>query len=224
MPRIFVIIPAYNENEVLRMTIEEFSTFNYTIIVVDDGSYISQASFLTGLPVTILRHKINLGQGASLQTGNEYALKQGADFIVHFDADGQHSVHDIQDLLAPLFTNKFDIALGSRFLSTSNKIPLGKKILLKSARYINFLFSGILLSDAHNGLRAMTAAAISKIRIKENRMAHASEILLAITKNKLRYLEIPVTVKYTAYSKEKGQSAFNSIRIFFDLLLHKLFE
>ncbi|NCU06301.1 MAG: glycosyltransferase, partial [Chitinophagaceae bacterium] len=98
---VFIIIPAYNENEMLRATVEQFSLLDYTIVVVDDGSEIDQAFYLTGLQVTIIRHKINLGQGASLQTGNEYALKNGADFIVHFDADGQHSVVNIQALLAP---------------------------------------------------------------------------------------------------------------------------
>jgi hypothetical protein len=99
-----------------------------------------------------------------------------------------------------------------------------KKVVLHTARLINYIFSGLLLSDAHNGLRAFNATALQKITITENRMAHASEILFEIKKHKLRFKEVPVTISYTAYSKKKGQSIWDSVRILFDLILHKLFK
>ena len=101
---------------------------------------------------------------------------------------------------------------------------LVKQSVLKIARLINFLFTGLYLTDAHNGLRAMNRKAAQEIYIKENGMAHATEILLLIHQHGLKYKEIPARVIYTQYSKNKGQSVFNSIRIFFDLVLHKLFE
>jgi hypothetical protein len=99
-----------------------------------------------------------------------------------------------------------------------------RKLLLQSARYLNYLFSGLLLTDAHNGLRAMTRAAASKLHIRENGMAHATEILSEIKKRKLRYEEVPVTIHYTAYSQKKGQTIWSGFRIFFDLLLNKIFK
>lgn len=222
--KIFVIVPTYNENNVLGEVVAQLVNNDYTVVVVDDGSITAPSEQVKNLPVHLLTHQQNLGQGAALETGTNYAVQQGADYIVHFDADGQHNSGDIPALMNPLTTNKADIVFGSRFLTNKSNISFGKRLLLQLARYINFLFTGILLTDAHNGLRALTAAAAEKIHLTENRMAHASEILFLVKKHGLRFTEIPVTIKYTAYSKKKGQSAWNSIRIFFDLLLHKLFE
>lgn len=221
---IYIIVPAYNEQSVLRRTVEELLYSYKQIVIVDDGSLTLQSDVLVGLPVTIIRHQQNLGQGAALQTGNEYALRKGANFIVHFDADGQHQVSDIKNLIDPLVHDDADIVFGSRFLDTHTKPPVFRKILLQCARYINFLYSGCLLTDAHNGLRAMNRKAAMLLQIRENRMAHASAILLSAKRQSLRLTEIPVTILYNVYTLNKGQSGWNSIRIVFDLLLHKLLK
>jgi len=221
---VFIIVPAYNEAIVLRTTVEQLLKKGYTVVVVDDGSAETQKTHLTGLPVWFIRHRKNLGQGAALQTGSLFAQKKGAHYIVHFDADGQHRAEDIPALLNEL-DNGADLVFGSRFSRTkTNRIPLLKRIIIFIARYLNYLFTGILLSDAHNGLRAMTADASAVLHLKENRMSHASEILFLAKKNDLTIKEVPVTILYTDYSKKKGQSVWNSIRIGFDLLLHKLFQ
>jgi polyprenyl-phospho-N-acetylgalactosaminyl synthase len=180
---------------------------------------------LKDLPVACLRHEINLGQGAALQTGTEYALEQGADFIVHFDADGQHQSSDIPNLLLPILNNDCDVVFGSRFINRNvNTVPVPKRIFIHFARYIHSFLTGLLLTDAHNGLRALNKKAASMLHITENRMGHASELLFLITKHQLRLQEVAVTVLYTNYSIRKGQSSWNSIRIGFDLFLHKLFH
>ncbi len=222
---VFIIVPAYNESKgVIEPVITELLNQHYTVVIVDDGSDTKQQIYCRHNLVHILRHKINLGQGAALQTGTLFALQHAAKYLVHFDADGQHLVSDIPTLLSPLLNNSTDIVFGSRFLRTSSGIPKNKKLLLRFARYINYLFTGILLTDAHNGLRALTVQAASKMQLTENRMAHASEILFLVKKHKFRFTEVPVQIRYTDYSKRKGQSPWNGIRIFFDLLLHKLFE
>jgi polyprenyl-phospho-N-acetylgalactosaminyl synthase len=222
---VFIIIPTFNEEEVLYETVSGIVNSGYTIVVVDDGSFTHQCAILTHLPVRCLRHAINLGQGAALQTGTEYALEQGAEYIVHFDADGQHMVADISGLLVPLLSNKCDVVFGSRFLKSSETIvPYTKKILIHVACYVHSFFTGFLLTDAHNGLRAMNRKAASLLTITENRMGHASELLFLIRENRLRLQEVAVTVLYTKYSLRKGQSSWNSIRIGFDLFLHKLFS
>lgn len=219
---LYIIVPAYNEQLVLRKTVEEL-LYNYKqIVIVDDGSLTLQSDVLVGLPVTIIRHQQNLGQGAALQTGNEYALQKGANILVHFDADGQHQVSDIKKLIEPIINDRADIVFGSRFLHAHTRPPVFRYIVLQCARYINFLYSGCLLTDAHNGLRAMNRKAAMLLQIRENRMAHASAILLSAKRKKLRLKEIPVTVVYNVYSLKKGQSGWNSIRIVFDLLIHKL--
>jgi polyprenyl-phospho-N-acetylgalactosaminyl synthase len=224
--KVFVIIPAFNEHSVIKKVAQELLQYPYTLVVVDDGSTPALQPELNGISnIHYLRHKVNLGQGAALQTGIDFALHNQADYLVTFDADGQHSPADIDSLLSPLQSGEADITLGSRFLGKKmQNAPTGRMFTLKIARLINYFFTGLYLSDAHNGLRAMTREGASKIYLKENRMAHATEFIFAIRRLRLRYKEVPAVVTYTIYSKAKGQSVFNSIRIFFDLVLHKLFE
>lgn len=221
---VFVIIPAYNETEVIEKVLQGLLPFHYSIVVVDDGSSVNLQKLISHLPVYIVRHKVNLGQGAALQTGIGFALSKGAAYIITFDADGQHLPEDISSLIEPLEQDKADITLGSRFIGKKGNVPARRKLLLKTARFINFFFTGLLLTDAHNGLRAMTAAAAKSIRLKQPGMAHATEIIAQIKKQKLRYTEVPVTVMYTDYSKNKGQTVWGGFRIFFDILLDKIFK
>lgn len=223
---IFVIIPVYNEKQVIRRVLNEVVDAGYNVVLIDDGSTENIREELKGLnEVHYLRHKVNLGQGAALQTGLDFALKKNAAFFVTFDADGQHQVDDIAKLLVPLEEDKVDIVLASRFLENSYHNAKRSRVwLLKLARRVNYFFTGIYLSDAHNGLRAMNRKAASSIRITENRMAHATQIIAQIKKQQLRFVEMPSTVVYTDYSRSKGQSGFYSLRIFFDLVLQKLFK
>jgi glycosyltransferase involved in cell wall biosynthesis len=224
---VYIIIPFFNENLVIEGVIKSLLQYSYKIILVDDGSAKSPRliSSLADKNIYHIHHKVNLGQGAALQTGISWALQFHPSYIITFDADGQHNAEDIAALLEPLENNSADIVLGSRFLKQSqHNAGLLKKGLLKAGRYVNYFFTGLLLSDAHNGLRGMTSAAAEKIQLRENRMAHATEFLLQIRKHNLRMKEVPVKIRYTDYSLKKGQSIFGSVRIFFDLVLHKLFE
>jgi glycosyltransferase involved in cell wall biosynthesis len=221
----FIIIPAFNESaESLSAVVGGLLPFPFEIIVVDDGS--SPAVRLNDHPnVHLVRHVHNLGQGASLQTGLVLAKKLHADLVVTFDADGQHRPDDILTLIQPIIDNEADVVLGSRFLEGSlHNAGILRRALLFLARFVNRLFTGVRLSDAHNGLRALNKKAIGVIELKENRMAHATEIIHQIRIHALRFKEVPVHIYYSPYSRKKGQSLFNSIRIFFDLVLHKLFE
>ncbi|HEX7846875.1 MAG TPA: glycosyltransferase family 2 protein [Chitinophagaceae bacterium] len=222
---VFVVIPSYNEQTVIRSVIEDLLPYGYNVVVVDDGSENTMNGLLHDLPVYLLRHPVNLGQGAAIQTGLEFALSKNAEYIITFDADGQHLAADIEKLLEPLASGKADIVLGSRFMKgAAHNMPAKRKTLLQIGRRLNYLFTGLLLTDAHNGLRAISRKAAMKIHITENRMAHATELLSIIKKNKLRYTEVPVTVTYTAYSRKKGQALGSSFRIVFDLLLNKIFR
>ena len=222
---VFIIIPAYNENAVIRSVLEKLLPCKYTIVVVDDGSAQNLFPLINDMPVYSICHQVNLGQGAALQTGIEFALSKQALYIATFDADGQHHPGDIENLLEPLTDNRADVVFGSRFMEGSvHNMPVKRKLLLQTARYINYFFTGLLLTDAHNGLRAMNRKAALQIRIEENSMAHATEILAQVKKNKLHYTEIPVNIMYTGYSKAKGQTVWSGFRIFFDILLNKIFK
>ncbi len=222
---VFVIVPAFNENAVIVSVVSDLLFYKFNVLIVDDGSDIPLALLFRNFPVTILRHTVNLGQGAALQTGIEFALSKGAKYLVTFDADGQHQTNDIENLLVPLTNNAADISLGSRFIKGGgHNMTFVRKVFIQTARLLNYCLTGLLLTDAHNGLRAMNRKAASVIRIRQNGMAHATELLTQIKKNKLLYKEIPVTIRYTAYSRKKGQTVWSSFRIFFDLLLNKIFK
>jgi glycosyltransferase involved in cell wall biosynthesis len=217
---VWVVIPAYNEARVLKEVLGELRDYNrsYNIVVVDDGSSDETANVASGFDVHILRHPVNLGQGAAIATGIEYALREGADIVVTFDADGQMSAEDIGAVVNEVLKEGVDVALGSRFLTARPKgMPRTKKIGLKLATIFTEFSTGLKITDTHNGLRAFKAEALRKIVITQNRMAHASEILSEIARNKLTYREVPVTIRYTDYSKAKGQSIFNTINILYEL-------
>ena len=220
---IFVVIPAYNESRAIRSTVEPLIAHGYTVVVVDDHSIDQTCAVLQKLPVYYLRHPINLGQGAALQTGMDFALQQGAEFIIHFDADGQHQAEDISMLMEPLQCGQADVVIGSRFLRWEDRqeVPTFRQLFLRVAVLVNWLITGVRLTDAHNGFRALTRSAAQKIYLRENRFAHASEILVQIRHAKLRYVERPTKIVYTNYSKAKGQSLWNAFNIMVDLLLSR---
>lgn len=219
--QIFIVVPTYNEATVIEETLRPLIENGYSVVVVDDGSCDGTREKVENLPVFFLRHIVNLGQGAALQTGMDFAASMGAEVIVHFDADGQHDFRDIGAFVRPITENQTDVVLGSRFLRDDDMraIPPLRRILLRAATRLTMLLSGIRLTDTHNGFRAFSKNAAARIRIRENNMAHASEILHQISRAKLRYTEVPVHVRYTEYSKQKGQSMFNSVNILFDFLL-----
>lgn len=225
MTKIFVVIPAYNEHEVLDEVVQKVrASGNYQVVVVDDGSEPRINPIKLSKECHLLRHTLNLGQGAALQTGIRYALNQGANLIVTFDADGQHDAADIAKLVLPIQSGECDIVLGSRFLGRATHIPLPRHLLIQAARVVHFVLTGLWMTDAHNGMRALSGSAATKIQITENRMAHATEILLEIRKHRLSWREVPVSVVYTPYSMQKGQSSSNAIRVLFDIILYKLFK
>jgi polyprenyl-phospho-N-acetylgalactosaminyl synthase len=223
---VFVVVPAYNECRVIRGTVQPLIEMGYSVVVVDDASTDGTTAMLRGLDLHILRHRINRGAGAATQTGMSFALARGASYIVHFDADGQHRSQDIPVLLAPLFAGRADVVLGSRFLRAADRaaVPRARRLLLRGGVVFNGLLTGLWLTDAHNGLRAFTAEAAARIDIRENGFAHGSEILQQIKRARLRCIEQPTMVSYTAYSMAKGQSPLNAIKIVFDLLLRRLFR
>lgn len=215
----YIVIPAYNEESSISGAINDLKKHNYfKIIVVDDGSIDNTQKIARQAGTIVVRHPINLGQGAALRTGMDLALELGADIIVTFDADGQHLAKDINKLIKPITSNKVDITLGSRFLNHSSKIPLLKKILLKSGAILIFFMYGIMLTDTHNGLKAMSRTAAQKISINSRGMEHGSEIIEKIKLNRIKFKEIPVTIRYSKYSIKKGQRISNSLNIFIKML------
>ena len=229
-----VVIPVYNEVEVIGSVVGDLLDAGYTVIAIDDGSLDGSSRRLSQLfeegdregarsRFHLLRHPINLGQGAALQTGFEYADILGGSYVVTFDADGQHRVEDLPPLIEALNIHDAEVALGSRFLGSTEGMPSTRRAVLKLAVLFTRWVGGIRVSDSHNGLRAFTLSTVSRLRLSQNRMAHASELLHLIKSLELKFVEVPVTILYTPRSLAKGQSLLGAVNIVFDLLIKRLF-
>ncbi|MEO8382471.1 MAG: glycosyltransferase family 2 protein [Acidobacteriota bacterium] len=215
----WVVVPAYNESEVLGGVVRGLVERGHRVVVVDDGSTDGTAASALASGARVLRHALNRGQGAALQTGIAYALARGAEQVVTFDSDGQHVPEDVEALLAPLQAGRADVVLGSRFIGRSEGVPPIRRMVLAAAVVFTRLASGARVTDTHNGLRAFSRTAAEKIDIRLDRMAHASEILDQIVRHGLRFEEVPVHVRYTAYSRRKGQSSLAALRILADYVV-----
>jgi glycosyltransferase involved in cell wall biosynthesis len=215
----WVVIPLYNEATVIEKVIEGLLPVFPNVVCIDDGSADGSGRIASAAGARVVSHPINLGQGAALQTGFEYALHRGAKYVVTFDADGQHRVVDAAAMVERARKEDLAIVFGSRFLDDRTQPGLLKKIVLKTAVAITNLTTRTKLTDAHNGLRVIREDALSRIRLKQDRMAHGTEIIVLLGRTRLPYAEHPVEVLYTDYSKAKGQSLLNSVNILIDLII-----
>ena len=222
--KIYIVIPALNEAGSIGKVIEDLFYYGYeNIVVVDDASADKTSETVKTFNVFLIRHPVNMGPGAAIKTGIDFALFDGADIIVTFDADGQHLAKDIYNLVQPIILNESEITLGNRFLNKTSKVPIFKKIILKAGALLMFLMYGILSSDSHNGLKAISRSAALKIDIRSNGWEYCSEVIEEIMLKKIKYREIPVTVKYTDYSIKKGQKIYNSFYIFSKMFIKWIF-
>jgi len=225
--QIWIVVAAYNEADRLEATLRDLLTTGpggYDIVVVDDGSADGTRSVAARFPVWTLRHPINCGQGAAVRTGIAFALDRGAQIIVTFDADGQHDASDIPGLIAPIVERRADVVLGSRFLGRAVGMPFARRLLLTGARWFTRLVARVAVTDPQNGLRALSRHAAREIRIAQDGMAHASEIVEQLPARRLRYCEAPVTVRYTPATLAKGQRSWNAIRIVGHLIAGRMIK
>jgi glycosyltransferase involved in cell wall biosynthesis len=219
--RVFFVVPAYNEETSVGRVVATIRSAFEHVIVVDDGSSDGSAQCAKAAGARVLRHLVNRGQGAALKTGIDYALQLGAEIIVTFDSDGQHRIEDVPLLLAPILDGRCDVVLGSRFLDGQTQVPPLRKLVLKMGVVFTRLVSRIKVTDTHNGLRAFSRKAAQLIRIRQDRMAHASEILDEISRLKLSFCEVPTRIQYSAYSRAKGQRSSAALRIVWDFFVGK---
>ena len=218
-----VIVPAFNEGSQIKLTLEELLVFFKNIVVVDDGSTDNTVDQVLSTGLIPVRHPLNLGQGAALQTGITVALlDQSIKSILTFDADGQHSIESAIAMIEEFRSSDFEVILGSRYCDGAERInmPLKKRIVLKIAILFTRFDSGLRVTDTHNGMRIMSKKFASTLSIHQHGMAHASEILNHVSNSRVKWKEAPVKIFYTDYSNKKGQSVFNSVNIITELL-HK---
>lgn len=224
-----VVIAAYNEESHIAKTIASIpraitGVNGVDVVVINDGSKDQTAQEAKKAGAIVLSHSLNRGQGAALETGFEFVRRKGYDAVVTFDADGQHKGSEIEKMLDPILKGETEVALGSRFLTSKREsnVSFSRKAILKAGVLFTKVISRLHITDTHNGFRAFSAQALQQIRLRQDRMEHASEILELIARHNISYKEIPVVITYTDYSRKKGQRNSNALRIAWRMLLYKL--
>ncbi|MDN5768012.1 MAG: glycosyltransferase family 2 protein [Humibacillus sp.] len=224
---VWLVVPLHNEASVIGDVVRESRSVFPNVVCVDDGSSDDSAVIAESAGAVVVRHPVNLGQGAALQTGFDYALSDPAmRYVVTFDADGQHQVSDVEMMLLRIRRGDVQAVFGSRFLDRSgHPAATGalKKLVLRSAVAYTNLTTGTRLTDAHNGLRVLDRSVVARVQITQNRMAHASEIVsqigaLRLDGRRVAIAEAPVRILYTDYSRAKGQSLWNAVNILAELV------
>lgn len=218
---LLAVVPAYNEAERIGSVVRSLFDHVDAVVVVDDASRDTTAAAAREAGATVLVHEINRGQGAALETGHTYARRVGAAYVIHFDGDGQFSVDDIAPALSHMQKGQADILFGSRYLDVRSTIPPFKRwVLHPVSRWIDRAFTGLQLSDYHNGFRILSRRALEQLSITQDRMAHASEIPRQVRRLGLRHVEFPIKVTYHEY----GQGTLSGLTILRDLFFGRFLK
>ncbi|WP_407662803.1 glycosyltransferase family 2 protein [Mycobacterium tilburgii] len=217
-PGVWIVIPAFNEATVIGEVIADVRSVFDNVVCVDDGSTDETGELARRAGAHLVCHPVNLGQGAAIQTGVEYARNQpGAQLFATFDADGQHRVKDVATMIDRLATEDVDIIIGTRFGGQdTSRPPLLKRLVLQTAARLSQRGRRLGLTDTNNGLRVFNKRVADGLDITMSGMSHANEIIMLIAENRWRVAEQPVEVLYTKYSRSKGQPLLNGVNIIFD--------
>lgn len=217
-PDVWVVVPVFNESTTVAAVVAELKTHFDNVLCIDDGSTDGSGDLARAAGATVVRHAINLGQGAALQTAFEYLRRiPAATYAVTFDADGQHLVSDAVAMLDRAQREALDVVLASRFTGATHQMPRMRALVLKTAVWFTRLASRLDVTDAHNGLRVLGRRVFTGVDLQQPRMAYASELVHEIARRDLTVGEEPTTVVYTDYSRAKGQRNLNAVNILFDL-------
>jgi polyprenyl-phospho-N-acetylgalactosaminyl synthase len=214
---VWIVVPAFNEAGVIGDVIADLRSVFTNVVCVDDGSADDTGEVALKAGAHLVRHPVNLGQGAAIQTGIEYARRQpGAQIFATFDADGQHRVKDLVTMIDRLGAGDVDVVIGTRFGPGVTRPPLLKRVVLQTAARLSRRGRRLGLTDTNNGLRVFNKTVADGLDITMSGMSHATEFIMLIAENRWRVAEEPVEVLYTEYSQSKGQPLLNGINIIFD--------
>jgi polyprenyl-phospho-N-acetylgalactosaminyl synthase len=214
---VWIVVPAFNEAGVIGDVITELRSVFPNVVCVDDGSADDTGDIALRVGAHLVRHPVNLGQGAAIQTGVEYARgRPGARLFATFDADGQHRVTDVLAMIDRLTSDDADIVIGTRFGPGVSRPPLLKRVVLQTAAWLSPRGRRLGLTDSNNGLRVFNKTVADRLDITMNGMSHATEFIMLIDENRWRVAEQPVEVLYTEYSSAKGQPLVNGVNIIVD--------
>jgi glycosyltransferase involved in cell wall biosynthesis len=219
--KIFVVIPFCNEKKHLSSVLKSVSKYSLPIVVVDDGSKDGSGAEVKGLKIkdlTLLTHNVNLGKGAALKTGAEYAFNKGADAVIFMDSDGQHLATDLPKFLEVLKSGKYGVVFGSRNLGMG--VPLVRYLGNKIASVFSAALFKVYVSDATCGFRALTRNGYEKIKWESEGYGVEIEMVARVGKYNVKHLEVPVETVYL--DDVKGVTLFDAFGILGEVVKWKL--
>ncbi|MCE5214166.1 MAG: glycosyltransferase family 2 protein [Methanobacterium sp.] len=222
---IWVIVPAYNEENILGKVLKELFKKGLKIVIVDDGStdetYRIAKAIIKENPGRgyLYHHPINRGLGATLKTGIEACLQKKADILVTFDADGQHNPDDILPVCQPIIQGRADVVIGSREF---NDMPPVKKISNQLMNLITWIFYGSRVKDSQSGLRAFNRKAAIALDVESREYGISSEIIREIKHKELKMEEVPIETIYTDYALSKGTNLKVGLKILVRMIRYVL--
>jgi glycosyltransferase involved in cell wall biosynthesis len=209
MVKRLIALPAYNEGKVIGSVIKDIKKQGFEdVLVVDDCSADDTYAVSLKAGAKVLRHLINRGAGAATMTAIEYAKDNNYDELVLLDSDGQHDPKDILKLIKA----KGDVILGRRDWK-SKTMPFSRKFFNIIGNLITWIFFGLYVKDSQSGFKLLRKKALEKINLTYDRYEFCSELIGEIKKHRLTYTEVPIKVIYTDYSRSKGQSFVNGIKM-----------
>ncbi len=224
MKGVYIVIPAFQEEKKIGQVVQDVLKSGYrNIVVVDDGSKDATGLVAREAGAYVVQHRLNRGKGAATRTGIEAAMRFGASIVVTIDGDGQHFPSDISALIEPIVRGECDVTLGYRPFSTSS-MPWHKITHNFIANGVTALYAGIHVKDSQSGLRAYSYEACQLLDTKSDTYEYESEVIQLIAFHKLRFKEVPVSVAYTEYSKNKlqKQNITNGIKTVYKMIFNRL--
>ena len=218
--KIYIVIPAHNEGKRIGKVITDIGAakLNLPIIVVDDGSKDNTGVVAKNLKAVVLIHKINLGKGAAMKTGCDYAFTNGADAVILMDSDGQHEAADLKKFIVALNSGKYDVILGSR--NYSYGVPLVRYLGNKFASVVMAALFHIYVSDVICGFRAVTKNGYDKIRWDSDGYGVETEMVARMGKKRVNFCEVPVETIY--HDNVKGVTLLDAFGILGDVIKWRL--
>lgn len=210
---ILIILPAYNEAEVIGKVILDIQNEGYlNICLIDDGSTDHTNEIAQECNIKILTHPLNRGAGAAIQTGIEYAKNTEFQYAILIDSDGQHLPGDIVKLYKKMQESNADIIIGNRFSATDNSVPRKRLVYNQIANIFTNIFCKNKYEDTQSGFRLLSRRAIERLELKNRGFGFCSEMIIESEKLDLQIAETPIRVLYTKYSMNKGQNLRVGVR------------
>lgn len=194
---IVIGLPAYNEEKNIASIVLTLKELDYSVIVCNDGSSDQTGKIAEKMGAIVVNHQKNKGYGAAIKSLFDKAKEMDSDILITFDADGQHNVSEIKNVLTPLISKKADIVIGSRFLGEGEgKIPKYRKFGIKAITKISSLSQNFDIKDSQSGFRGYNKKALNEINPTEDGMGISTEILIKASKKDLKIIEVPIIISY----------------------------